>query len=68
MSEFPEKSKHEKIGLIIAVAYEDMSEYDKAIEVLNGIKPDYNDPGFIDIKIKRLEERISNQPGRRRRR
>lgn len=65
LKEFPEESNKERIGLIIAIAYEDMNEFEKAIEVLDEIKPDYDDPGFLEIKIKRLQERILNQPGRK---
>lgn len=62
---FPERSKEEKIRFMIAVAYEDQNEFDKAVEILNEIKMEYDDPEFIDIKIKRLTERMANQPGRK---
>ncbi len=63
--DFPQKAKEEKISFIIAVAYEDRNEFEKAAEILNEIKTDYDDPGFIEIKLKRLKERMLNQPGKR---
>ncbi|MCB0356317.1 MAG: tetratricopeptide repeat protein, partial [Bdellovibrionales bacterium] len=66
LEKFPEKAAQEKLALIVAVAYEDMNEFEKAIETLEKLKPKAEDPQFIDIKIKRLQERISNQPGKKR--
>jgi len=62
---FPSRSKEEKIRFMMAVAYEDQNEFDKALEILNEIKLEYDDPDFIEIKIKRLTERMANQPGRK---
>ena len=66
LAEYPELSKKEKVGISIAVAYEDMNALDKAISILEEIRPSYDDADFIDIKIKRLKERIANLPGVRR--
>ncbi|MCB0391732.1 MAG: tetratricopeptide repeat protein, partial [Bdellovibrionales bacterium] len=63
--EFPERAQKENLGLVVAVAYEDMNEFDKAITTLEKIKSNADDPNFIEIKIKRLKERIANQPGKK---
>ncbi|MCB9027163.1 MAG: tetratricopeptide repeat protein [Bdellovibrionaceae bacterium] len=67
LEEFPEKSVKEKLDLVVAVAYEDKNEFHKAIETLEKMKEKSEDPDFIEIKIKRLKERISNQPKKKER-
>ena len=62
LKEFPLQAKKEKVGMSIAVAYEDMNDFNKAIDILNEIKPTYPDLQFIDIKIKRLKQRLANLP------
>lgn len=63
-AEFPELAAKEKIGLAIAVAYEERGEVIKAIEVLEKMKGSY--PGnsdFIDLKMSRLAEKRTQVPG-----
>lgn len=60
---FPEQSKKDDIGLSLAVSYEDQEKYDKAIEVLANLKKESDKPEYLDLRIKRLKERLSQQPG-----
>lgn len=59
----PELARKEKVGMSIAVCYEELNDYDKAIAVLEELKTDYPRPDFIELKIKRLHQRRANQPG-----
>ena len=63
LKDFPEQSKKDDIGLSLAVSYEDQEKYDKAIDVLTGLKKDSEKPEYIDLRIKRLKERLAQQPG-----
>lgn len=63
MKEFPERATKEKVGLNLAVCYEELKNFDKAIEVLEGMRASYPEPDFLDKRIERLKERASNQPG-----
>lgn len=66
LNQFPELSSKENLELVIAVAYEDKNDFDKAIKTLEELKSKAEDPEFIEIKIKRLRDRISNQPQEKR--
>lgn len=61
----PERAKKENVGLTLAVAYEEMGEYKKAIETLEELRELQKNSDFIDLRIKRLQERLKNQPGAR---
>lgn len=63
LKEFPERAREESIAINLAVAFEEKLEYSKAIEVLKTIRDQYPTPDFINLRIKRLEERKANLPG-----
>ena len=63
LKEFPERSKREKVALNLVVVYEEMKDFGKAIETLEHMRGDYPNPEFLDIRISRLKERKTNQPG-----
>jgi tetratricopeptide (TPR) repeat protein len=63
MKEFPERSKKENVALNLVVCYEEQKDFGKAVEVLERMKADYPNPEFLDVRIQRLKERQSNQPG-----
>jgi tetratricopeptide (TPR) repeat protein len=65
LKQYPELAKRDDIGLSLAVSYEDQEKYDKAIEVLTGLKKDSEKPEYLDLRIKRLRERLAQQPGAR---
>lgn len=65
LQKYPEKSKQENVALTLAVCYEEMKDFTSAIETLAGLKENHPVPDYIDIRIKRLEERRRNQPGAR---
>ncbi len=57
-----EKAQEENVPMTLAVCYEEAGEFQKALEVLEGLKGKYNPPEYIDLRIKRLKERQRNQP------
>ncbi|MEQ1876329.1 MAG: tetratricopeptide repeat protein [Bdellovibrionia bacterium] len=63
MEKFPQQAKDEHVGLSLAVCYEEKNDFKAARQVLNGIRDLYPRPDFIDLKIQRLQERESQQPG-----
>ncbi len=65
LEKYPERSKTETIGLMLAVTYEEQKNYAKAIETLESIKNIYPRRAFIEHKIKTLKERQSYLPGAR---
>lgn len=65
MAEFPERAGKENIGLTLSVAFEEMKDFKSAIETLENLKKTHPMPEYIDIRIKRLQERLKNQPGAR---
>ncbi|MBX3020487.1 MAG: tetratricopeptide repeat protein [Bdellovibrionales bacterium] len=63
LKEFPERSKKENVALNLVVCYEEMKDFEKAIEALEQMRADYPNPQFLNDRISRLRERKSNQPG-----
>jgi tetratricopeptide (TPR) repeat protein len=63
MKEFPAKAKEEGIAMNLVVCFEEQDAFDKAIGLLEQIRPNHKDPEFIDLKIKRLKDRRANLPG-----
>lgn len=61
--EFPEKAKAESIPLSIAICYEELEDFKKAIEVLEEAKKTDQNNDYLELRIKRLQERLSNKPG-----
>lgn len=65
MAEYPERSKEENIGFVLAVTYEDKKDFKSAIETLEAMKETYPGKDFIEQRIKILRERQSHLPGAR---
>ena len=63
LKDFPERSKKENVALNLVVCYEEQKDFGKAIEVLERMKSNYPNPEFLEIRIQRLRQRRSNQPG-----
>ena len=61
--DFPKQANNEKVGLSVAVCYEEMGELDLAIEELKKVQAIGPRSELIDMKIKRLEARKSYLPG-----
>lgn len=64
-TKYPALAHKENIDLSLSVAYEEMSDFQKAIEILQDMRNSYSKPEFIDLKIRRLKERQRNLPGAR---
>jgi len=65
MSEFPQESREEHVGLTLAIVYEEQKELDEAIKVLEKIKTSYPNPEFIETKLQRILEKKKLLPGAR---
>jgi len=65
LTEFPDRAVKDNVGLTLSVCYEEIKDFRAAIEVLELLKATHPMPEYIDIRIKRLQERLKNQPGAR---
>lgn len=65
MEKYPDRSRAETIGLVLAVTYEEKKDFAKAIETLQSIKDVYPRKSFIERRIKALKERQTYLPGAR---
>lgn len=63
IEQFPEKAVQENVALILAVCYEEKFDFKSAVAVLEAHKGKYNPPEYIELRIKRLQERMKNAPG-----
>lgn len=63
ISEYPDRADQENLGMILISCYEEGSNFKEAIKVLENFKGKYNPPEYIELRIKRLQERIKNAPG-----
>lgn len=63
IKKFPEKSDKENVQLTLTVCYEENFQYKEAIQILNTLKETHKPSEYIELRIKRINERIKNQPG-----
>lgn len=63
ISNYPQKAIQENVGLTLAVCYEENKNFKDAIKVLEDYRGRYNPPEYIELRIKRLQERLKNAPG-----
>lgn len=61
--DFPERASKENVGLTLAVSYEESGDFKNAIRILEDFRGKYNPPEYIELRIKRLQERLRNAPG-----
>lgn len=57
------RSRLENIHLALALCYEEMTDYKKAIEVIEEAKKLDPQNEYFELRIKRLTERLANKPG-----
>jgi len=63
IQKFPEKSLIENVHLVLSLSYEENGDFKKALGVLEGIKTVYQPQDYLELRIKRIQERAKNQPG-----
>lgn len=63
IKEFPERAKSDGLEMNLVACYEDMKDFDAAIEAMTEMKVNYPDPEFLEMRISRLKERKNNMPG-----
>ena len=61
----PEKSTKENVIITLAVCYEENLDFKGAIQVLEKYKAIHPQPDYIELRIRRLKERLKNAPGAR---
>ena len=60
---YPDKAVKENVGLILAICYEENNDYKSALKVLETYRGKYSPPEYIELRIKRIQERQKNAPG-----
>jgi|GEM_PF-1451659 tetratricopeptide (TPR) repeat protein len=63
IQEFPERARSDGLEMNLVACYEDMKNFDAAIQAMNDMKKTYPDPEFLEMRIDRLRERKDNMPG-----
>ncbi len=63
MKSFPDKARDENVALVLAVCYEENLDFKGAIAILEEQKKRYQPAEYIELRIKRLKERMKNAPG-----
>ncbi len=63
IAKFPEKALTENVHLVLSLSLEESGDYKKALGVLELIKPIYKPEEYLELRIKRIQERAKNQPG-----
>jgi tetratricopeptide (TPR) repeat protein len=63
IKEYPDKALHENVPMTLAVCYEEAGDFKGALSVLEGLRGKYSPAEYIELRIKRLKERQTNQPG-----
>lgn len=65
IADYPERALQENIHLSLAVCYEESRDYVNAIKTLESLRGKYSVPEYIELRIKRVQERQKNLPGAR---
>ena len=60
---FPEKDISENLSLNLSACYEESQDYSNAIAVLERLREKHTDLDYINIRIKKIQQRSKNQPG-----
>lgn len=63
MKTYPERAQQENVALTLAVCYEELKDFKNAVATLEILKKTHPVPEYIDVRIKRLQERQKNAPG-----
>jgi tetratricopeptide (TPR) repeat protein len=63
LKEFPKLAQKDNVALTLAVCYEETKDYKNAITTLELLKASHPVPEYIDIRIRRLRDRMKNAPG-----
>lgn len=63
IAKFPDKALAENVHLVLSLALEESGDYRKALSVLEEIRPVYKPIEYLELRIKRIQERAKNQPG-----
>lgn len=61
----PDKSTKENVIITLAVCHEENLDFKAAIQVLEKYKSVHPQPDYIELRIRRLKERLKNAPGAR---
>jgi tetratricopeptide (TPR) repeat protein len=65
IEKFPEKSLKDNVHMVLSLSYEESGDYKQALAVLEKIKDVYQPKEYIELRLKRIQERARNQPGAR---
>jgi len=65
LTRFPERSKKENVGINLALCYEELGVYKEAMRVLESLKNSYEPKEYIALRLKKLKDRLINQPKKR---
>lgn len=63
LKRYPEQSAKENVNLTLAVCFEENNQFKESIDILEKLKLTYKPVEYIELRIKRLKERLKNQPG-----
>ncbi len=63
LNEYPERARKESVALNLVMVLEEQKKYAEAIEILVSIRNNSNNVDFIDLRIKRFNERLAQLPG-----
>ncbi len=63
IKKFPEKSEKENVPLTLTVCFEENFQYKEAIQILYTLREKHRSSEYIELRIKRINERIRNLPG-----
>lgn len=63
LTKWRERAIKENVPMTLAVCYEEMKDFKGAISILESVKAEHPVPEYVDLRIKRITERVKNAPG-----
>lgn len=62
LTRWRERSIKENVPMTLAVCYEEQGDFKAAIVLMESVKSEYSVPEYVDLRIKRINERLVNAP------
>ncbi len=62
MARWRERSIKENVPMTLAVCYEEQLDFKAAIALMESVRTEYSVPEYVDLRVKRLNERLVNAP------
>lgn len=62
LDEYPERARKENVPITMVLCLEELGHLSRAIAILEAIRETYQPKDYIDLRIRKIKQRVHNQP------